>query len=460
MSDLKINKIRFWSVVMLTVVSVASLRNLPSAALFGDVLIGYYLFAGCLFLLPAACVAAELAAHFEHEGGVFSWVSAALGPKWGVYAIWLQWISNVIWYPTILSFIVATLVYVFVPDLSKNTHFLAAAIVVVFTLMTVLNLRGIISSARFSEVCTWFGLILPMSFVIILGAFWVMTTSNIHVQISAYSLVPDLWNTHHVMSLSGIALSLCGIEVVTVHARDVDQPGQTYPRALLFSAVVIVMLLIFGSLSIAAVLPKDSMSLVAGVMQAFEVFLKQYHLELLLPAIAIMLVMGGLGAVNNWIIAPARGLLIAAQSQDLPKVLASENSKGAPVLILVGQGLIVSMLCLIFLYFPRINEAYWLLTVLASQLYMLMYFLLFISCCVLRRRRKTVHSTIRFQIPGGIWGCFLICLMGGLSVICIFLAGFMPPHEMQFGSITQYHLVLLGWLLVLSLPPFLLRYYR
>lgn len=445
---------------MLTVVSVASLRNLPSAALFGDVLIGYYLFAGCLFLLPAAFVAAELAAHFEHEGGVFSWVSAALGPKWGVYAIWLQWISNVIWYPTILSFIVATLVYVFMPHLAKNTHFLAAAIVVIFALMTLLNLRGIMSSARFGELCTWFGLILPMSFVIILGGFWVMTAADIHVHITPYSLIPDLWDTQHVMSLSGIALSLCGIEVVTVHARDVDQPGQTYPKALICSAVLIVMLLIVGSLSIAAVLPKASMSLVAGVMQAFEVFLKQYQLSFLLPVIAVMLVMGGLGAVNNWIIAPARGLLIAAQSKALPKMLASENSRRAPILILVGQGLIVSMLCLVFLYFPRINEAYWLLTVLASQLYMLMYFLLFISCWVLRRRRKMPHSSTRFQIPGGIWGCFLICLMGCLSVICIFLAGLMPPHEMQFGSITQYHLVLLGWLIVLSLPPFVLRHYR
>ncbi|MBM93998.1 MAG: amino acid permease [Legionellales bacterium] len=447
-------KIKFWSVVMLTVVSVASLRNLPSAALFGEVLVGYYILAGATFLLPVALVSAELSSHFEGEGGVFAWVSRALGPHWGLYAIWLQWIENVIWYPTILSFIVGTLFYVVAPQWIHHKTVLASTIIAIFGLMTGLNLKGMFASARFSVICTWLGLIIPMGLVIFLGGLSLIQGQPLYLHVTWSSWMPDISNTAYLMSLSGIALSLCGVEVVTVHAQDVHRPAQTYPKALLLSAFSIVFILILGSLSVAAVLPKHSINLVSGVIEAFKIFLDQYHMASYLPLMALMLVVGGLGAVNNWIIAPARGLLIAAQSGYLPQCFAAQNQQGAPVMILYLQALVVGVLCLIFLYFPTLNQAYWFLTVLASQFYMVMYLLLFVSCWILKR--KSVSSK-KFSIPGGIWGTRWVCVIGGSAVVGIFLVGFLPPEDMQFGGHLKYHLSLILSLILLSVPPFLLK---
>jgi amino acid transporter len=84
---------------------VTSLRGLPMMAKEGLSMIFYILFAVIMFLLPASLVAAELGGAFsEKGGGIYTWVKEAFGSKWGFTAIWLQWIQNVVWYPTTLAF--------------------------------------------------------------------------------------------------------------------------------------------------------------------------------------------------------------------------------------------------------------------------------------------------------------------------------------------------------------------
>ncbi len=39
----------------------------------------------------------------------------------------------------------------------------------------------------------------------------------------------------------------------------------------------------------------------------------------MMPVVALMLVLGGLGGVSNWIIAPTKGLFVAAEDGNLPK---------------------------------------------------------------------------------------------------------------------------------------------
>ena len=86
-------------------------------------------------------------------------------------------------------------------------------------------------------------------------------------------------------------------------------PQRSYPRAMLLATVIILVTLISGSLSIAVVLPQKEISLVAGIMQAFDSFFSAYHLKALLPFVAVMLVVGMIGTVNNWVLAPTRGLV-------------------------------------------------------------------------------------------------------------------------------------------------------
>lgn len=440
-----------FSLTMITVGSVDSIRNLPATALFGSQLIAFFILAAFTFLVPTALVSAELASGWPKQGGVYVWVKEAFGQRAGFLAIWLQWIENVIWYPTILSFVAGTVGYLIHPDLASNPYFLWSVVVSSFWGVTLINLRGMQSSAFFSNLCALSGLILPMSLIIGLGALWVSGGHPIQIKFDLNSILPHFSDREMWVSLTAIMLSFCGIEIATVHANDVENPQRAFPRALVYSVGIILSTLVLGSLAIAVVLPQSEINLVAGIMQAFDAFFAQYHLLWLMPVIAVMLVMGGLGGVSNWIIAPTKGLLVAAQDGNLPRFFQRENKAGAPTVLLIGQAIFVTLLSTLFLLMPSVNGSYWLLTALAAQLYMLMYLLMFLAGIMLRI--KAPQQKRPFQIPGGMFGFLVVSGLGLIGVLTTLGVSFMPPEGINVGSIARYETTLVVGLIAMSIPP-------
>lgn len=261
-----------FSLTMITVGSVDSIRNLPATALFGSQLISFFILGALFFLLPTALVSAELASGWPKQGGIYIWVKEAFGKTWGFLAIWLQWIENVIWYPTILSFVAGTIGYLINPALASNPYFLWFVIVCSFWGVTCINLRGMRSSAVFSNVCAVSGLLLPMTLIIGLGGVWILQGNPLQINLSLQSIAPHWHDKTLWVSLTAIMMSFCGIEIATVHANDVDNPQRAFPRALVYSVLIILSTLILGSLAIAVVLPQQDINLVAGLMQAFDTF--------------------------------------------------------------------------------------------------------------------------------------------------------------------------------------------
>lgn len=440
-----------FSLTMITVGSVDSIRNLPATALFGSQLVVFFLLGAFFFLLPTALVSAELASGWAKQGGIYIWVKEAFGKKAGFLAIWLQWIENVIWYPTILSFVAGTIGYLINPALAGNPWFLWTVIVVCFWGATLVNLGGMSASAFFSNLCALSGLLLPMSLIIALGAAWIFGGHPLQIRFDAQSLAPHWYDKSMWVSLTAIMMSFCGIEIATVHANDVHNPQYAFPRALAYSVLVILSTLILGSLAIAIVLPHQEINLVAGIMQAFDAFFARYHLLWLMPVVALMLVMGGLGGVSNWIIAPTKGLMVAARDGNLPPVFQRENRQGAPVVMLVSQAVIVTFLSALFLFMPSVNGSYWLLTALAAQLYMLMYLLMFFAAIKLRLAQP--EHPRAFRIPGGKWGLLAVAAIGITGALTTLGVSFMPPEGIDVGGIMRYEITLIFGLLLMCSPP-------
>ena len=123
-----------FSMAMMTAAAVVSLRGLPMMAKEQLTLFVYIAFATFIFLIPAALVSAELGGAFgEKGGGVYTWVKEAFGSRWGFVAIWLQWIQNVVWYPTVLAFSAAAIAYVVgEPKLANNGPFVGAFCIVAY----------------------------------------------------------------------------------------------------------------------------------------------------------------------------------------------------------------------------------------------------------------------------------------------------------------------------------------
>jgi amino acid transporter len=178
----------------------------------------------------------------------------------------------------------------------------------------------------------------------------------------------------------------------------------------------------------------------------------------MMPVIACMLILGGLGGVSNWIIAPMKGLLVAAKEGDMPLWLQRTNTHQAPVVLLIGQALIVTVLSACFLFLPSVNGSYWLLTALAAQLYMLMYILMFAAGIKLRFTEPHQHRA--FTIPWGKMGMVLVAGLGMLGSAITLGVSFLPPEGIDVGNVFYYEMLLIAGLFCMCSPPLIYSYWQ
>ena len=95
---------------LMTAAAVISRRGLPMMAQEELTMFFYIFFATFLFLIPEALVGDELGSAFASKGGgVYTWVKEAFNKHMGFTASFLQWIQNVVWYPTVLGFAAASI---------------------------------------------------------------------------------------------------------------------------------------------------------------------------------------------------------------------------------------------------------------------------------------------------------------------------------------------------------------
>lgn len=452
-------KISLYSLVMLIIASIDSIRNLPASALFGSSLIFFFIFSAIIFLMPTALVAAELTSTYPEKGGVYHWVNSAFGEKWAMVAIWMQWINTMVWYPTILSFIAGTAAYLINPELAAHKGYLIGSIILVFWSVTFLNLFGIHFSTRINNVAACIGTMVPLVLLMVLGGVWYFSGQPLQISITKQNILPSFSDSTNWISLIAIMASFLGMELAGVHVNDIKNPQKNFPKAMLFSGLFLLVTMLLGSLSIAFVVPEQEISLVSGVMQVFSSFFKVFGLEAFVPLITILIVVGSVGSIINWLISPAKGLLHAAEFGFLPPFFTKKNKWGVPARILIAQASLVSLLCFVFLLVPGVNAFYWFLTALSTELYMIMYILIFLSALYLRY--KHANRPQAFKIPGGTFGIWTICTLGISGCAATVAVAFLPPTNIDVGSSFRYvMMVVVANILTISPVLFFYRYKR
>jgi glutamate:GABA antiporter len=443
---------------MSNVAIMASLRNLPLISEFGYSAIFFFLIVGIGFLVPCALVSAELATGWPKSGGIYIWVREAFGDRWGFFAIWMQWVHNVSWYPAILSFVGATVAYTFDVSLATNKYYILAVVLIVFWGMTALNYYGIKTSSIISTVGVIIGTILPGIIIILLGLAWVLSGHPLQISATARSLVPDFSNFDNIIFMGGFFLTFAGLEVSSGYAGEVKNPQKNYPRSILLAAGITFILLLLGALSIAFVIPKSEISLVSGVMDAFQTMLDKFHVGWMLPVIGLLLAIGSVAKVNSWIMGPVKALYTTSIHGNLPRKLQYQNKHGMPTNLLLFQAIVVTISSFVFLFMPNISSSYWILSALSAQMYLVMYLLMFISAIKLRYTRPLVPRA--YKIPHPNKGMWLISCLGILSSLFAIVITFFPPKSLHVGSVVFYESFLFGGLALMILIPLVIYQFK
>lgn len=452
-----------FTVCMMTVAAVVSLRGLPMLAKEGLSMIFYILFSTVLFLLPASLVAAELGGAFSGKGGgVYTWVKEAFGSRWGFTAIWLQWIQNVVWYPTVLAFAASALAYLFMkPDLASDGVFTGTVILVCYWGATFLTLAGSDVASSVTKYGALLGTVLPGILIIVLGLLWVDQGNPLQFLAASGGahahprFFPHITGLGSVAFLAGIILLFAGVEVQAVHVNEMEDPGKQYPASMFLAAIVIFLLFLCGSLAVAAAVPAEEISLTAGLMQAFQLLLGKFHLGFLTPVVGLLLAFGSIGSVMSWISGPSRGLLETAQQGELPPVMAKVNRKGVQSTILILQAVVVSLLAGLYFFMTDVSVAFFVLSAMTATLYLVMYILMYAAAIRLRLTRPDLPRS--YRIPGGTPGMCAVAGLGLAGVVFSLVVGFFPPSNLPVGNPALYVGLVSGGLVVFVGMPLLIH---
>lgn len=448
-------KISQYTLVMLIVGAVDGLRNLPSIAIFGQQLIFFFIVASLLFLLPVGLISAELCAQFKEESGIYAWTKKAFGGHLGMVAIWLQWINTMVWFPTCLTALVGTAIWLLNPALAQNVWFLVITSLSVFWFMTMLNLYGVKQSAKIASWASTIGMLIPVGIIIFLSFLWIVLDKPRVLTLNTSAIFPPLTHLTTWSSLTAIITAFLGMELATVHVRKVPDAYKIFPRALMYAILVIIFTMGFGSLAVALVIPQKEITLVAGTIQVFERLFQGFHVPWLDKVLGLMLILGSLGAMVSWLISPANGLAAAARDDYLPKTLARENTHGVPYKIFILQAIVVSLVTLAFFLLPNVNGSYWLLLDLSTEIYVTMYVLMFFAAI------KMIFTLPKIQlIPGGKYGALGVSILGLLGCAVTLVVGFIPPDSINVGGHLHYMMLFSGGMFLLISPCLLLKWHH
>ncbi|HCU05816.1 MAG: hypothetical protein A2X77_02820 [Gammaproteobacteria bacterium GWE2_42_36] len=444
-----------FSLAMIAMAGIVNIRSFPMMASMGLNLVFFYLLAGLFFLLPSALVCAELSTMLPEAGGMYRWIKTAFGEGVGFIAIWTEWFNNVIGFPATISFVTAAIAYIVAPHWAHSKFYMFGGMLLITWSVTLFNLLGIKASSRLNMIGVVFGTLLPVVVIVILAIKWMIAGNPVQIHFSLAAFLPEM----HFKSFAffvGALSSYAGMQIIAFHSQNVEKPNKTFPKAILSSVTIILLITILGALAIAMVVPKNQLDLINGMFDGFQIFLNQFHLAWLLPVLVGLIAISCISGLSAWLLGPARGLVVAAQQGLFPSWCAKENKHGMPKNILFLQAVIITALSMLFIVMPNFNSAFWVLVVTTGQLTMIVYILMFAS--IIRLRYSHSQAERPFKISGGLFGIWLIA---GISILCSvagFCSGFIPPDSVQI-SLKEYELIIIAGNAVYLLIPFLIYHY-
>ncbi|MFI6220421.1 APC family permease [Nocardia salmonicida] len=432
------------TLALMTTSSVASLRSAPTMAVYGLACVFLYVIPAILFLMPTSLVAAELASGWQ--GGVYQWVSEGLSKPLGFLAVWCQFAMTIFYYPSLLAYVASTFAYIIHPSLASNGLYVAIVIITVYWAGVYVSSQGTKTVAGLSSMGLVIGTLIPGTLLVVLGLVFLAQGNPSAAPMNSDHLLPAWAGLASLVLIVNNFLSYAGMEMNAVHVSSLKNPAKEFPKAMFLAMGLVLVIFILPALAISWVVPSASLSLTAGVMQAFDAFFSHFGIGFLTPIVGIALVAAAVGGMLTWLAGPSKGLLLIGRSEGyLPPFLTRLNKHGVQQNMLVAQGVFTTFIALLYAFIPNVSSAYWILSVITTQVYLIMYVLMFAAAAKLRRDHP--EHPRGYRAPA----LMALCALGAASSIAAFTIGFVPPSQFGSGSPWVYLLIVGGGLGIVGL---------
>ncbi|MGO2083968.1 amino acid permease [Vagococcus sp.] len=433
----------------------------PTFAESGKTLIFFLLLCGLAWFLPVALCSAEMATVEKYkEGGIFGWVGKSLGEKYGFAALFFQWFQITVGFVTMIYFIIGSLAYALdMKALNENPMFKFIAVVVIFWLITLMQLRGTNVTAKIAKAGFILGIVVPVFILLFLTLKFKFSG---HEFASSFTDKTFLPTAADFPALVTFMLAYMGVEASAPHITELENPKKNYPLIMIALVIVGIVLSTIGGAAVSMVVPGKELSLNSGVVQAFETLLLEnnHHLVWLVKIMALLLAFGVTAQVSSWTVSPTEGLRFVAEKGLLPARFKKVNRAGVPVPLLIVQGILVTIWAAILTLGGGGNNVSFLTAIsLTVIIYLSAYVLLFIGYFALILKKKNQTLERAYQVPGGNKVKIILAGAGLLLSLLAIISSFCAPKELQTSQAHHYILTLGVSYVITLLVPFVFYHF-
>ncbi len=389
----------FRDLLLFYLVTGFTVRWIGTAAAAGPSAIVIWLTACLAFYVPLMFTVLELSSRYPNEGGCYVWSKRAFGDFAGFITGWTYWTCNLPYFPGLFYFTAAAALFIGGPRwqaLAERPLYFIAFSLLALTLAAGLNVRGL-AVGKWLHNLGALGLWVPGIVLLGLGlAAWLRFGSA--TAFTSGTMVPS---THlkDIVFWSTIAFSLSGLESASMMGDEIQNPRRNIPRALLLAGSLITALYVLCTIAMLVALPATDILHLQGFMKAIATVSDRLGVGQLVPLIALLIVIGGLGQAGAWFAAGGRLPFVAGLDRFLPAAFGKIHPRyGSPHVSLITQAVIAALFILLGQAGTTVKGAYDVLVSMAIISYFIPYLFMFAS--MIRLQREPAGPGV-IRVPGG-----------------------------------------------------------
>lgn len=416
--------------MLLFLAAIVGLRWMSTAAQYGAASVALWVVAMLVFFLPSALTVQELSSRIPHEGGLHLWTRAAFGDLHGFLAGWAYWLSNLVFFPSLLLFMSGIVLHIvpgFAPQLADSPLYNGVFCLVLLWAVTLLNVLGL-KRAKWVQNVGGIATLLITLQVLCGGAiaWWRYGSAT---PLHAASLMPDFSAAATYSTFAILILAFTGFELGPLLGDEIRNSARSIRRAIYIAGLLIAAMYVSGTIALLVALPADRINAISGIPQAMAAIGERSGIPHFGALAATLLAITSAGGLGAWITGTARLPFVLGLGHYLPARLGAIHPRyGSPYVALLVQAAAVSLTLLAAISGSTVHDAYMLLIDMTTALNCAVWVYIFAAVPVLRWRTAGRNEGVAL-IPGGPLASILVPGLGAAAAAFATVVAMIPPTD-------------------------------
>lgn len=436
-------KFRLFSAVLATVCIILVGDAVAPTASIGNSQYLWWIIMLIGFFVPYGLISAELGTQYPSEGGMYTWVKKAFGPKWAGRVAWFYWVNYPLWIASLADLVTTYLMQM--AGIEMTWPLILAIQVFYIVLVSVLGVLRVSQSDVLSNI----GAFCKFIFMAGIGALgiYVLVTQGTANPVDSWTDFLPLVGGDGKLDFAGlgfvslIIFNMLGFEVVSTFADDMDNPKKEIPKAIILGGILIAVFYLLASFGIGVAIPFAEISTDSGLLDSYNILLATAGFSA--AAIkAIIIVVGGMfiytliANIASWNFGVNSVIAYAAADGTFPKSWAKRNKNGVPYVVSFWTGVVALLIAIAGIvvaeFFPDVSNLFWTFFSVSLVCLLLSYLPMFLAFLKLHKQGPAVKKG--YWIRGGGLKITLFAIVPFLLTIIALFFTLIPEFNLEMFS--------------------------